>query len=188
MVMLESEEDEKHVQITLESLDRDFSELMVAVRSSLDHKIQQQQLVLMDFIRWIEHRMKWVGELSDINNLNELFKKLHPFFDFIDCGIIVDTGEKFLNDEYIGTSEDKKSIVSKLNEHMKRAKYLRDSNTVKQLSYHLRGIYFPYVHNLANMPKIYIQLHNTWNEANIEGLYMLIRHLLPHKSKQSILK
>lgn len=79
MVMLESEEDEKHVQITLESLDRDFSELMVAVRSSLDHKIQYQQIVLMDFIRWIEHRMKWVGELSDINNLNELLKNYTPF-------------------------------------------------------------------------------------------------------------
>ena len=186
--MLESEQDEKHVQITLENLDKDFSGLMFAVRSSLDHKIQHQQLVLVDFIRWIEHRMKWVGELSDINNLNELFKKLHPFFDFIDCGIIVDTSEKFLNDEYIGTSEDKKNLVSELKEHMERAKFLRDSKTVKQLSNHLHGIYFPYVHDIANMPCIYIKLHNTWNEANIEGLYLVIRHLLPHRSKQSILK
>ena len=38
------------------------------------------------------------------------------------------------------------------------------------------------------MPQIQIELHNPWNEVTIEQLYLLVRHLLPHKSKQSILK
>ena len=38
------------------------------------------------------------------------------------------------------------------------------------------------------MPQIQIELHNPWNEATIEQLCLLVRHLLPHKSKQSILK
>ena len=38
------------------------------------------------------------------------------------------------------------------------------------------------------MPQIYIALNSTWDEANIKQLYLLIGHLLPHKSKQSILK
>ena len=83
---------------------------MVVVRSSLDHKLQHQQLVLVDFIRWIEHQMNWVGELSDVTDLNELFKKLHPYFDFIDCELIVDMSEEFLKNEYFG--EDKRSLVS----------------------------------------------------------------------------
>ena len=37
-------------------------------------------------------------------------------------------------------------------------------------------------------PHIQIELHNPWYEANIEALYLLIGHLLPHKSKHSILK
>ena len=185
-VILESKEEEKQVKTTLISLDRNFSLLMVAVRSSLDHKLQHQQLVLVDFIRWIEHRMKWVGELSGVADLNELFKKLHPYFDFLDCGLIVDMSEQFLNDKYF--IEDKISLVSELKEHIAKAESLRCSSTVKELKDKLKTLYSPHLTDLSNMPQIQIELHNPWNEAAIEGLYLLIQHLLPHRSKQSILK
>ena len=185
-VMLESKEEENQVKITLVNLNRNFSLLMVAVRSSLDHKLQHQQLVLVDFIRWIEHRMNWVGQLSDIIDLNELFKKLHPFFDFIDCELIVDMSEEFLKDECFG--KEKKSLVNELKNHMTKADTLRCSTTVKQLKDKLQTVYSPYLRDLSNMPQIQIELHNPWNEATIEQLCLLVRHLLPHKSKQSILK
>ena len=184
-VMLEDEEKEEKLQTALESQHEHFSKLMVAVRSALDHKLQHQQLVLVDFIRWIEHRMNWVGELGNIDDLNELFKKLHPHFDFLDCKLIVDMSEMFLNNEYFG---DDKSLVNELKEHMVSAKRLRSLSTVKQLKNDLKKIYFPYQTNLVNMPHIQIELHNPWYEANIEALYLLIGHLLPHKSKHSILK
>ena len=185
-VTLESQEKEEELQTSLEKLHRNFSKIMVVVRSALDHKLQQQQLVLVDFIRWIEHQMNWVGELSDVTDLNDLFKKLHPYFDFIQCKLIVDTSEEFLNNECYG--EDKKNLVSELKEYMVKAKSLRCSSTVKELKVQLKSIYSPYLTNLSNMPQIQIELHNTWNEATIEQLYLLIGHLLPYKSKQSILK
>ena len=49
-------------------------------------------------------------------------------------------------------------------------------------------VYFPNHRNLSNIPQIYIALNNTWDEANIKQLYLLIGHLLPHKSKQSFMK
>ena len=185
-VMLENEEKEEVLLTTLQDLDRSFSILMVAVRSALDHKLQHQQLVLVDFIRWIEHRMKWVGQLSDITDLNDLFVKLHPYFDFIDCWLIVNMSEEFLNDESFG--EEKKSLISELKEYVVKATSLRCSSTVKELKVQLKTIYSPYLTNLSNMPQIQIELNNPWNEATIEGLYLLIGHLLPFKSKQSILK
>ena len=159
---------------------------MIIVRSSLDHKVQHQQLVLVDFIRWIEQEMDWVGELSDISDLNEIFKKLHPYFDFLDCELIVDMSERFLNDEYFG--DDNKCLISELKEHMIKADALCCSTTVKDLKNQLKSIYLPHLANLSNMPQIHIELNNKWNEATIERLYLLIKHLLPHKSKQSILK
>ena len=176
--------EEKKLQATLEHLHRNFRVLMVAVRSALDHKLQHQQLVLVDFIRWIEHQMNWVGELGNIDDLNELFKKLHPHFDFLDSKLIVDMSEMFLNDEHFG---DDKSLVNELKEHMVSAKRLRSSSTVKQLKNDLEKIDFPYQTNLVNMPHIRIQLQNPWNEANIQALYLLIGHLLLNKSKHLIL-
>ena len=185
-VMLENEEKEEVLLTTLQDLDRNFSILMVAVRSALDHKLQHQQLALVDFIRWIEHRMKWVGQLSDVTDLNELFKKIHPYFDFLDCELIVDMSEQFLNDECF--NEKKRNLVSELKEHVVKAKSFRCSSTVKELKVQLKSIYSPYLTKVSNMPQIQIELHNPWNEATVEGLYLLIGHLLPYKSKQSILK
>ena len=183
-VVLENEEKEKELQSTLEHLDRNFSVLMVAVRSFLDHKLQHQQLVLVDFIRWIEHRMEWVGQLSSIIDFDEIFLKLHPYFDFLDCGLIVDMSEQFLKDIPFGDN----GLVSQLKEHKVETKNLCSSSTVKQLRDDLKKIYFPHHTNPSNMPQIYIALNSTWDEANIKQLYLLIGHLLPYKSKQSILK
>ena len=72
----------------------------------------------MDFIRWIEHRMKWVGQLSSIIDLDEIFLKLHPYFDFLDCGLIVDMSEQFLKDIPFGDN----GLVSQLEEHKIKAK------------------------------------------------------------------
>ena len=92
--------------------------------------------------------------------------------------------EQFLNDECFA----EKSLVSELKEHKIKANILRSSSTIKKLQTHLKSIYSPYLRDLSNMPQIQIELHNPWSEATIEGLYLLIRHLLPHRSKQSILK
>ena len=145
---------------------------MIVVRSSLDHKLQHQQLVLVEFIRWIEQEMEWVGELSDVSDLNEIFKKLHPYFDFLDCELIVDMSERFLSDECFG--DDNKSLVSELKEHMTKADSLCCSTTVKDLQNQLKSIYLPYLANLSNMAQIHIELNNKWNEATIERLYLLI--------------
>ena len=72
-VVVEIKDDDKKFQKDLESLQTTFTNLMVAVRSALDHKLQHQQLVLVDFIRWIEHRMKWVGQLSSIVEFDQIF-------------------------------------------------------------------------------------------------------------------
>ena len=65
---------------------------MVAVRSSVHHKLQNQQLVLVDVTTWMKYRLHWVKELSDINkcnDLDELFKILHPYFDFLNRELIM---------------------------------------------------------------------------------------------------
>ena len=112
-VKVESEEKEKEVLTALQSLQRDFSKLMVAVRSSLHHKLQHQQLVLVDVTTWMKYRLHWVKELSDINkcnDLDELFKTVHPYFDFLDCELIVDMSEEFLYDESFGKNKKTLSV------------------------------------------------------------------------------
>ena len=53
IVTLENQVKEEELQTSLETLDRNFSKLMVVFQSALDHKLQHQQLEVVDFIRWI---------------------------------------------------------------------------------------------------------------------------------------
>ena len=174
---------------SLQNLLLNFSTLIVAVRSALNYKLQHQLLQLEDLILFIKYELYWVEELSDINkcnDLNELFKILHPYFDFLDCELIVHVSKRFLNNEYFG--EDKENLVSELKEYMNRVQTLRSSITVKELKNQLKSIYTSHRRDLSNMPQINIELNNPWNDASIQGLYLLTGHLLPYKSKHSILK
>ena len=158
---------------------------MVAVRSALDDKLQNQQL-FKDFKRWIESKLKCVGELTNINDLDVIFQKLQEHFDFLDCKLIVDISEKFLSDQCFGSGD--KSLVGELNTYLKKAKDLRSSSTVDHLKSQLQSIVRPHLTNLSSMPHIYIKLQNVWYKANIDGLYRLIGQLLPYKSNKSILE
>lgn len=178
-------DEEEEIKTTLESLDNDFSDLMVAVRSGLDYKLQNQQL-FKDFKRWIEHKLKCVGELTNIDDPDVIFEKLQTHCDFLDCKLIVDMSERFLSDQCFGSGD--KSLVDKLKTYLKKAKDLRSSSTVKHLKSQLRSIVQPHLPNLSSMPHIYIKLQNDWFKANIDGLYRLIGQLLPYKSTESILK
>lgn len=179
---LESKDKEKTLLSSLEDLSRNFSALMFDVQTAFGRVLQAQQYQLTDLITWIAFRLYWVQDLIDICDLSSFFRKLHQYFDFLDCGLIIDMCEKFLN------NVEDESLVCKLKEHMRDANALRQSSTVGQLKNALRSIYFPHLADLSGMPKIYIKLHNEWNETNTEGLYLLIRHLLPHKSKHLILE
>ena len=181
------EDDE--IQTTLESLYKDFTNLMVVVQSALDEKLINNKIKIVDFTKWIDsYLLNRVSDMSECNNLDSIFEKLKPSFDFLQCKLIVDMSEQFLNDVYFGDGEDKNSLVSKLKEHMDKADTFRRSTTVKQLKDQLKTIYLPYLSNLLNMPQIQIQLQNQWNDITIDALYLLIKHLLPYKAKQSILE
>ena len=131
---------------------------MVTVRSIFDYKLQHQQLVLVDVTTWMKYRLHWVKELSDINKCNDLdepFIIVHPYFDLLDCGLIMDMNEEFLNEQKFGNSM--KNLVSEVKEHSEKAKTLCCSSTVKEPKNQLKTIYSLYLTNVSNMPQIQIE-------------------------------
>ena len=102
--------------------------------------------------------------------------------------VSVEISEQFLKNEKFQDGDETKDLIHELNEHLHAATSLRDSTTVKQLKDDLKELYNPHRQNLENMPKICIELQNRWYDATIQGLYLLIRHLLPYRLKQSLLQ
>uniref|UniRef100_A0A1X7T0N1 Uncharacterized protein n=1 Tax=Amphimedon queenslandica TaxID=400682 RepID=A0A1X7T0N1_AMPQE len=130
--------------------------------------------------------MHWNDKLTNAS-LDETFNIIHPFYDFIDCSLIVDMSEVFLQNFKFG-NDGKLDIVSELKKYKEKADKLRFSAQVKHLDEALQAIYKEHIPDTSNMPMISMKLHNPWHGSNINGLSLLIHNLLPVGHQQSIMK
>ena len=177
--MFNTKEDEEQVLRSLIKLQKAFASLMMKVQIAFDAKLALKPKLLINLTRWIETYMNWNDKLTNAS-LDGTFKIIRPFYDFIDCNLIVDMSEEFL--------QDFRNIVSQLQNHKKKADALRSSAQVKHLHDSLQSIFEEHIPDTSNMPVILIKLHNPWHGSNINGLVLLIHNLLPVGHQQSIMK
>ena len=155
-------------------------------RLGLEEKIKKDPTILRSLTIWLEAYMHWNDKLTNAS-LDETFKIIHPFYDFIDCSLIVDMSEVFLKN-FKFNDGGKFNIVSELNKYKDKADKLRFSAEVRHLNESLKSIYGKYMPDTSNMPMISMKLHNPWHGSNINGLSLLIHNLLPVGHQQSIMK
>ena len=170
-------EEEREMDDVLTNLRDKFSDLLSGVKEAFKHEVKNNPTLLENVQIWIESRMGWPNKPKH-ENIEEVFTEIHPYYDFLDCELIVRLSEKFLQG----------SIVTEFRQYKKDAHKFRSSVTVRHLNESLKSIYKEHLTNLANMPHIVIHLHNPWFDSNIDSLLLLIKHLLPMKFKQSLLK
>uniref|UniRef100_A0A1X7TCJ4 Death domain-containing protein n=1 Tax=Amphimedon queenslandica TaxID=400682 RepID=A0A1X7TCJ4_AMPQE len=185
-IMFNTQEDETEVSHSLIELNKSFTSLMTKVRTAFDEKEASDPTLLVNLRRWIETYMNWTDKLTDAS-LNETFNIIHPFYDFIDCNLIVDLSEEFLNGVTFGEGNEM-NIVSELKNHRTKVNTFRSSINVAHLHKSLIEIYQEHIPNLTNMPHIVIKLHNPWYRSSLSNLKLLIEHLLPEGFVQSLLK
>uniref|UniRef100_A0A1X7TJV9 Uncharacterized protein n=1 Tax=Amphimedon queenslandica TaxID=400682 RepID=A0A1X7TJV9_AMPQE len=178
---------EKEVDLVhaLIELNKEFSFLIMDVQSGLQMKMKKDPEQLKHLIIWLEDYMDWNDKLTNAS-LDQIFKAIDPFYDFIKCDLIVDMSEKFLPGFEIG--DDKLSIVSKLKNYKERANELQSSVRLEDLSKALKNMYKGDMRSTLNMPVIVMHLDNAWRGSDINGLSLLIQNLLPAGHQQSIMK
>ncbi|XP_019859535.1 PREDICTED: uncharacterized protein LOC109587752 [Amphimedon queenslandica] len=185
-IKFSTKEDEEEVSCSLTELNKSFTSLMTKVRTAFDKKVASDSKLLTDITRWIETYMNWNDKLTNAS-LNETFKIIYPYYDFIECSLIVDMTEVFLkNFEF--DDNNMMNIASELKDYKEKADKLRFSAQVKHLNDSLKTIYEEHIPDTSNMPMILMKLYNPWRSSNIHGLSLLIHSLLPVGYQQSIMK
>ena len=186
IVMFHTAEDEKNILDTLTDLKKEFPILIMHARSALQIKSENDSRLLANLIIWLETYMHWNDKLTNAS-LDETFKIIHPFYDFVNCNLIVDMSDVFLQD-FKYSDDGKLNIVSELKNYKEKADKLRFLAQVKHLNESLQTIYEGHIPDTSNMPMISMKLHNPWHGSNINGLSLLIHNLLPVGHQQSIMK
>ena len=185
VVMFDTAEDEKEVLHKIIDFHHSFSSLIMNVRSGLDQRIESNPKLLVNLKRWLMVYMNWNDKLTDAS-LDEIFKIIHPHYDFIDCSLIVTTSKVFLEDFEFGTN--KLSIVGELQKYKVEVDSLYASSKVRRLHKALEAIYEEHLPDISNMPTILIKLHHPWQASSIHVLSLLIYNLLPVGLQHSLMK
>ena len=171
---------EEEVMEKLQDLHETFASLMRRVRTELNKEIENKRTTLSDIARCAQDFINWENvDFSSVQSIVELFTELHRYLDFLDCRVVI-----VISKEYI-TNND--SLIKKLEDHSKQSHKFCSMQSVKTLRESLLEIFKPHLKNPENAPTVHIKLNNSWDEVSIEGLYILIKHLLPKHEKQSLI-
>ena len=172
--------EENQILDTLQDLHECFVSLVTKVKNALQERVHRGDLTIRTLTEFIQTYMHWenVEKLNKIEDLNKLFTKLHRYFDFLECGLIVAITKEYIQGE----------LATQLKQHKENALNLRRHQSVKNLKNGLRKFYTPHLRDTSNMPEVYIKLNHVWEEAHIEGLYLLVKCLLPKTKQQSLLE
>ncbi|XP_019859900.1 PREDICTED: E3 ubiquitin-protein ligase MIB1-like [Amphimedon queenslandica] len=131
--------------------------------------------------------MKWKRGSVD-SNIDNILNKIEPYYDFIDCKLLLDMSKKFLPEVTFTDDGVTYKLVDELRNHLEESERLRTSNTVSAFKNFLVKKYYSIDRNVDNLPYIHMELQTCWNDINIEGLYELIKKLLPREYRQSVVK
>ena len=156
----------------------EFAHVMRTVKAAFRNKVKENSQLSTEISNWVEDYLHLEHGTID-SDLDDIFKKIYHYYDFIDCSLIVDICAEFLSDEV---------LMDKLKNYSKNAEDFCFSQPISELKKHLRKMYGPFRKNLNGMPLICIELHNPWNDVNIDGLYLLINKLLPKELRESLMK
>ena len=138
--------EEDKVLKELRRLQLQFAPLMTTFKSELKDKVKDKETLeeLTDYVLiFIPMARK---ELDNIQDLNELLKKVHRYFDFLDCELIVAVAAE---SKYIS-----KDLSAEIQKHSDQAANFRSSQSVKELGDCLLKIYNPYLKILKMHQKL----------------------------------
>ena len=172
-------EKEERTKEDLLSLFDKFVHLEREVRREVNKQVKNNKEI---FPIMISHLRPYVDDninLKGVQDVDELFDKIEPCYDFLDCKIIVVLSEQY-------TTPD---ISQRVKDHSTAAMEFRESGPIVALREGLREVYIPYVKCGSNeAPNVIIKLNNAWDKVATKALYTLINHLLPMEDKTSLLK
>ena len=175
------------MQKSLDDLHQRFSDLVTIFETQFEEKCNHNSQLATQVSKWLIVHMDWEHGSVD-NNLDDIFRKMRPYYDFIDCKLLLQMSKRFLQDVTFTDGGVTYNLVDELHSHTLMSKRLCTSNTVFAFKKLLQEQYKPFDKNINNLPYINIDLQTYWDDISIKGLYKLIEKLLPQEYRQSIVK
>ena len=164
--------DEDRVLETLMELYDAFAQIIYKVKTDFISLVTQQPAQLQSIIRFAEDAVSPSQIVRfDASNIEEFFYRLRPYYDFLECRVITTIVKQFTKGE----------VVHDLQAHSAKAREFRRTAPIKQLA---KGVCQIFTGVNGNLPTLDVKLETPWEDVVIDGLSVLIKHLLPNAVKK----
>ena len=170
---------------SLDELHENFPTLVTIFTRAFHEKATQNSQLATDASVWLKVYMDWPYDRVD-NTLTDVFNKMRPYYDFLDCTLLLDMSKVFLQDVTFSDNGTIRNLSEAIQSHSLKVKALRASTTISTFRKVLQQKFEPFDNDLDNIPFIHIHLETVWEGRSIDALYKLIEKLLPEKFRQSL--
>ena len=167
----EFQEDQFRHEEVIQKLD-DFHKTFEKLITDMKKSISEQSLVEGQLQKMLQYVAKFTSnkDLLSVETGEKLFLEIHPYYDFLNCHIVIDLVQKFIGGP----------LLHKLNQHDAAVKSICIEMSIKELVSSWKTIK-PEIdsHYLTSLPKVTVMLESVWANISIKSLLLLLEHLLP---------
>ena len=157
--------DDSEVEQSLDSLFTSFKDIVFDIREELSTFVSEEPGRLQRVICYSETIGPLTTAKLDFSSFQEFFHALHPYYDFLECGVLRDIVKKFIGGK----------LLEALQTHASNARTFRRTAPIKHLAAEIHRVFTSF----QDLPMLEAKLESPWEDVAIEGLYVLIQHLLP---------
>ena len=142
-----------------------FNKIIYQVKTNFVTFVTQQPAQLQNIIRFTEDAINPSQMIRlEASNVDEYFHHLRPYYDFLECRVITSIVKQFIGGK----------LEECLQKYSAKARKFRRTAPIKQLAKDLHQIV-----TFNALSAIEAKLETPWEKVAIEGLYLLIKNLLP---------
>ena len=169
------------VMTEIERLHKNYCKLYLNAVRELQRFCQEKKDNLQDIAIFATPLTSADVKLTDSTDINDLFQKLNPYYDFIDCDVIKDILTEFIPES---------TITNDVVKHIEDAENFKNSQPISILLEDLKKVRLHKQRDSdTHMAPITIKISRKWREKHIKNLGILIDHLLPQPyPKMSLFK
>ena len=160
------------IAIQLVGLHKKFAKLVTNIRDTLDSAITGGQIAIKHISRYLEQHLDDEELiLTNSKDIDDLFHKLHPYYSYLDCELLEEIVDQFLEDE----------IQEEVEKYVKEVEEFEELTTLQELKDAIEQALLPTQRVTPSTCEVILKVGRRWKNEKKRCLNKLLEHIFSKK-------
>ena len=161
------------IAIQLVGLHKRFAQMVTNIRDTLDSAVTGGQIAIKHISRYLEQHLDDEQLLlTNSKDIDDLFHKLHPYYSYLDCELLEEIVNQFLEDE----------IQEEVEKYIKEVEEFEELTTLQELKDAIEQALLPTQSVTPSTCEVILKVNKRWKREKMKCLNKLLEHVFFEKS------